>query len=298
MYSKLKVLFIFLLASSTLARVNLITTTTDIAWVANQLGGEHVNVKSLLNGPEDPHYVEALPSFIHKTASADIFCVIGLELESAWSTKVLKRSGNRKVQPGSKGYCDASKNVEVLGKLETALDRSHGDVHSAGNPHYHLAPSYLVMASKEILRALVDNDIKNKDIYESNFNSLSRNLINLKQENLLKLSQIKNLKFMEYHKEFTYFLSDYKLNNTGSVEDISGVPPSAARIVNVINMIKENKISAILATQNAPKKILGKLVEATGVKVIYSPLSLEDYQSKDAYKNLQNNLINQLVELK
>lgn len=298
MYSKLKILILFLLASSTLARVNFITTTTDIAWIANQIGGEHVSVKSLLSGPEDPHYVEALPSFIHKTASADVFCVVGLELESAWSTKVLKRSGNRKVQPGSKGYCDASKGVKVLDKLDVSLDRSHGDVHSAGNPHYHLAPSYLIMASKDVLRALVENDIDNKEDYESNFKSLSNYLTKLKEENLTTLSKLKNVNFMEYHKEFTYFLADYNLNNIGSVEDISGVPPSAARIVNVINMIKKSNIKAILATENAPSKILNKLVEATGVKIIYSPLSLVDYKSQEAYKNLQINLINQIMDIK
>ncbi len=283
---------------TSLAKLNIVTTTTDIAWLAARIGGENVQVKSLLSGPENPHFVEALPSFIHKVASADIFCVVGLELESAWASKVQKRSGNSRIQVGGKGYCDASKEVEVLDKLEVAVDRSMGDVHSAGNPHYHLAPSYLIMAGKSILNSLIENDPNNKSVYKENFSKLALELSSLKESEIKKLSLRSNLKFMEYHKEFTYFLKDYRLRNAGSVEEISGVPPSAARILKVINIIKKEKVNIILATDSAPEKVLKKLVETTGVKIIKSPLSLIDYLSKDAYRKMQDNLINQILEVK
>lgn len=298
MYSKLKVLFTFLIALSSFAKINIVTTTTDIAWLAGQVGGEHVQVKSLLNGTENPHFVEALPSFIHKVASADIFCVVGLELEAAWADKVLKRAGNKKVQSGNVGHCDASRTVDVLDKQEVALDRSHGDVHSAGNPHYHLGPSYMAMAAKEILAVLSRTDSKNTKSYTENYNSLVKGLKDLKARELKSLAKVKDLNFMEYHKEFTYFFYDYGLNNLDSVEEISGVPPSAARIIKVVNKIKNKKIKFILATDSAPTKVLNKIVEMTGVKIIISPLSVIDYKSPNAYNKLLDNLIKQILESK
>ncbi len=298
MYSKIKVLLTFLITLSSLAKINVVTTTTDIAWLAGQVGGEHVEVKSLLNGTENPHFVEALPSFIHKVASADVFCVVGLELEAAWANKVLKRAGNKKVQSGNDGYCDASHSVEVLDKQEVALDRSHGDVHSAGNPHYHLGPSYMAMAAKEILSVLSKADSKNSKAFEENYNTLVKNLKDLRNREIKSLAQVKDLNFMEYHKEFTYFFKDYELNNLDSVEEISGVPPSAARIIKVVNEIKNKKIKFILATDSAPRKVLNKIVEMTGVKIIISPLSIIDYKSSNAYNALQDNLIKQILESK
>ena len=297
MYSKIKLLLSFILISSSMAKINLVTSTTDIAWLAARVGGENVEVKSLLSGPENPHFVEALPSFIHKVASADIFCVVGLELEAAWADKVQKRSGNKNIQSGRKGFCDASKEVQVLDKLEVKVDRSMGDVHSAGNPHYHLAPTYLAMAGESILNTLKSYDPTNRTKYEENFSTLQKELKALRVNELTKLKTKKNLKFMEYHKEFTYFLKDYNLQNVGSVENISGVPPSAARILNIINIIKKERVDIILSTDSAPSKVLEKIREATNVRIIKSPLSLTNYLDKEAYSNMQNNLINQILDV-
>ena len=297
MHSKIKLLLSFLLISTSMAKINLVTSTTDIAWLAARVGGDKVKVKSLLSGPENPHFVEALPSFIHKVASADIFCVVGLELEAAWADKVQKRSGNKNIQSGRKGFCDVSSEVQVLDKLDIKVDRSMGDVHSAGNPHYHLAPTYLAMAGKSILNILTNYDPSNRVNYEENFSTLQRELKALRTNELSKLKAKNNLKFMEYHKEFTYFLKDYNLQNIGSVEDISGVPPSAARVLNIINIIKKEKVSIILSTDSAPSKVLEKIREATNVRIIKSPLSLTNYLDKDAYKSMQKNLINQILEV-
>jgi len=298
MYSKVIICLTLLSSISAFAKLNVVTTTTDIAWLANQIGKEEVKVRALLKGTEDPHFVEALPSFIHKAANADLFCEIGLELESAWSKKVKARSGNKDIQDAAKGSCDLSKQVEVLGKLDHGLDRSHGDVHSAGNPHYHLGPSYLLMAGKELRDKLTTLSPKKKEFFEKNYQKLAVSLDSYKKEKERALQRIKSLSFMEYHKEFTYFLKDYDLKNIESVEEISGVPPSASRIIKVINLIKENKVSAILATTNAPKTVLDKIASATGVKIIYSPLSIEDYTDDQSYNKLQDNIIDQLLKIK
>ena len=133
-----KTIILILISSISHAKVNVITTTTDLQWLTKQIGGDKVKVESLLNGTEDPHYLDAMPHFISKVANADMFCLIGLDLEVGWAPKILSRSGNKKVQPGGKGYCETGKTIKALNIPTGRIDRSQGDIHPQGNPHYHL----------------------------------------------------------------------------------------------------------------------------------------------------------------
>ena len=124
-----KTILLLLISSISYAKINVITTTTDLQWLTKQIGGEKVKVESLLNGTEDPHYLDAMPHFISKVANADMFCLVGLDLEVGWAPKILSRSGNKKVQPGGKGYCETGKRsrhlmfpqVELIDLRETSI---------------------------------------------------------------------------------------------------------------------------------------------------------------------------------
>ena len=126
--------------------LRVVTTTTDLAWLTKQIGGDEVEVTSLLSGEEDPHYVDAVPRFIHLVANADIVCVVGMDLEIGWMPKVLSKSANAQVQPGGKGYCETGKGVEALDVITNDVDRSMGDVHPDGNPHFQLSPLHMAQA--------------------------------------------------------------------------------------------------------------------------------------------------------
>ena len=135
------------LSATALAKVKVVTTIPDLAWVAAEVGGDHVETKALLRGNENAHFVDAVPEFTRLTADADVVCIAGLDLEVGYMPAVLTRSGNAKIQPGGAGYCEAGKSVQVLEKLTTAVDRSMGDVHPAGNPHFYLSPKARLLAS-------------------------------------------------------------------------------------------------------------------------------------------------------
>src|SRR2546421_12650086 len=121
-------------------KLNVITSTTDMAALASEVGGDRISVDSIARGYQDPHFVEAKPSFLLKLRNADLLIAVGLDLEIGWLPPLVTQSGNPKIQVGSSGYLDASQFAEVLEQPQGQITRAMGDVHPLGNPHYWLDP--------------------------------------------------------------------------------------------------------------------------------------------------------------
>lgn len=261
------------------AKIKVVTTLPDIAEVVRAIGGDQVEVQSLLHGNEDPHYADARPDYILKANRADIVCSIGMDLEVGWLPKVLTKSGNAKVQEGGSGYCVLGKAIKALEIPQGKIDRSLGDVHPQGNPHFNLSPLKIIEASQEIVRVLSSANPPQKDFFEKNHDAFKE------KYNQLHSSLAKNLKktlVMEYHKEFTYFFNAYNLESMGSLEEKPGNPPSAARIAQVALMAKNKKVSVLFATPSAPHKVLEKFTELSGVPVVYAPSYVQDLDKSQA----------------
>jgi len=256
------------------AKIRVVTTTPDLAWLVKEIGKERVEVISLLEGNEDPHYVDAMPHWIAKVSKADVFCFVGMELEVGWAPKVLSRSANGKVQSGGKGHCNAGKTVKALEKPVGQVNRSLGDVHAGGNPHYHLGPTFFLQAGETIMSVLMEVDSKGTETYLKNLDKLSYKMEILKKRVVEILKPKGGLNIISYHKEFSYFFKDFGLNSSGEIEETPGVPPSAGRIARVGLSAKRKKIHLALATTTNPKKILNKFKEISGVPVAVVPLSI------------------------
>src|SRR5271157_4756088 len=121
-------------------KLNVITATTDLAALAQEVGGDKINVESIAKGYQDPHFVEAKPSFLLKLRQADLLVVVGLQLEIGWLPPLITQSGNPRIQVGANGYLDASQFAEILEVPQGTVTRAMGDVHPLGNPHYWLDP--------------------------------------------------------------------------------------------------------------------------------------------------------------
>src|ERR1700724_1868272 len=119
-------------------KLNVVTATTDMAALAQEVGGDKIQVEAIARGYQDPHFVEAKPSFLLKLRQADLLIVVGLELEIGWLPPLINQSGNPRTQPNSAGYLDASQFAEILEKPTGIVTRAMGDVHPFGNPHYWL----------------------------------------------------------------------------------------------------------------------------------------------------------------
>src|ERR1700730_16583432 len=135
------VLLISILATRAEAKkLNVVTATTDMAALAQEVGGDRISVESIAKGYQDPHFVEAKPSFLLKLQKADLLIVVGLQLEIGWLPPLITQSGNSKIQQGNPGYLDMSQYCEILEIPTTQVTRAMGDVHPLGNPHYWLNP--------------------------------------------------------------------------------------------------------------------------------------------------------------
>lgn len=294
----MKYLFLFFFLSTNLAaKISIVTTTPDLAWMAKEIGQDLVKVESLLYGTEDPHYIDVVPSFIAKVSRADIVCAVGFDLEVGWLPRVLARSGKADLQPGGKGYCELGRAVTALGKIEGKIDRSMGDVHAAGNPHYTLSPNSFLQGAQEMLAALKRVDSTNAQTYEKQFEVVKQKLQNLEDELKEKIKQMApDLVFMEYHRDFLYFSQTYGLNSIGSLEEVPGVLPSAAQLARRSLEAKEAGVKVILAGLGAPENQLKRFQEMSEIPFIKAPLILETSGSFSDYVYLQRFLIDKLIE--
>ena len=244
------ILFLISVSCAFAKPLKVITSTTDLAWAAREIGKDKVDVTALLAGTENPHYVDTIPEYIRLASEADVVCIIGLELEVGWMPKVLARSGNAQVQPGGKGYCETGKAVTVLEKPTGPVDRSMGDIHVAGNPHFWLSPKSLTEGSQEVLKAFVRVDPAHSKEFEANYKALSTKLEALHKTNQAKLkpylAALKGPAIIEYHKEFSYFFYAYEIQSLGSIEEKPGVPPSAGRIAEVALTAKSQGIKGLV----------------------------------------------------
>ena len=278
------------------APLNVITTKSDLSWLAQQIGGDEVQVTALLSGSEDPHYVDVVPRYIHLVANADTVCIVGMDLEIGWIPKVLSKSGNAQVQPGGRGYCDASVGVDALNVISGNVDRSMGDVHPDGNPHYHLSPSHMLQAGENLLGTLIELQPDNAEVFIQNFESLAKDLNSLQVESQAKHERLKTYKFLEYHKDFGYFFDAYGLNAVGALEAVPGVPPSAGRLGKTSISAKKEMVQLLIASSHNPTNVLKRFSTMSDVPFIKVPTSIQTQGEINDYAKLQHHIAESILQ--
>lgn len=277
------------------AKPRLVTTTTDLAWAAREIAGDKADVVALLKGTENPHFVDAVPEYIRLVADADVACAIGLGLEVGWLPKVLAKSGNANVQKGGKGFCEVGPAVDVLAK-GGKTDRSMGDVHPEGNPHFWLSPKHLGQASVAIAEALAGVDAKNADFYRKRQTELVATLQSLQAELTKKLAPATGALFMQYHSDFDYFFAAYGLKSDGSIEEKPGVVPSAGRLARVGLEAKTHGVKVALAVDYDPKGTLDKFHEISGVSVLRLANTVRADAAVDTYPKVQEKIVDEILK--
>lgn len=293
-------LVILALSTSLIADpLKIVTSTTDLAWAVKQIGGAHVEVTSLLKGTENPHYVDAVPEFVRLVADANGVVIVGLDLEVGWMPKVLTRSGNSKVQPGGVGYVEAGKGVHTLERPIGGVDRSMGDIHPAGNPHFWLGPKAFSQAMGPVTQMLKVLDPTHAADYDGGLNRFIAFMDKTQKDNAKQLHQalisVKQPVLVEYHKEFAYFLEDYELKSLGSIEEKPGVAPSAGRLAEMGLLAKNNGVRFALASETAPKKTLERFTEISQIPVVIVPMSLQPAKGLKDYTAFQTRLVDAVL---
>ena len=256
------------LATPALAGLNVVATLPWIGSIAREIGGDKVAITTLVKPNQDPHMVEAKPSMILAGRKADVLMYNGLDLEIGYLPLILESARNPKIVPGKPGNFDCSRFVQVIEK-PTAVDRSLGDVHPLGNPHYHFSPSNILRVASGMTDALAALDGANAEIYRQNFKEF-RVKFDQKQKRWKALG-LRGKKFVAYHKLFEYLAPEFGIEFIGYIEPKPGIPPSAGHVESLIESMKINKPDGILTTSYYGKKESESIGEKTGVKVILLP---------------------------
>src|SRR2546426_10357334 len=151
-------------------KLNVVTTTEDLAAIAHEVGGDHITVDSIAKGYQDPHFVEAKPSFILKLQKADVLILVGRDLEIGWLPPLIQQSRNSKVQVGAQGYLDASLKAQILEVPQGTITRAEGDVHPLGNPHYWMDPENGKIIAREIFDKFAQLRLNDRAYFEQRRN--------------------------------------------------------------------------------------------------------------------------------
>jgi zinc/manganese transport system substrate-binding protein len=264
----LSFLFLLMLTTPAFAGLNVLATLPWIGSAAKEIGKDKINVTVLAKPSQDAHFLEAKPSMILAARKADIIMYDGLDLEIGYLPLVIESSKNPKLMPGQIGNFDCSQFISVLEK-PTTVDRSMGDVHPLGNPHYHFSPSRVLRVVEGISRLLGDADKSNAGFYEANYKTFAERVKEKEKE--WHAVPLKGRKYVAYHKYFEYLANEFGFRFIGYLEPKPGIPPSASHIEELIELTKREKPDAILITPAYGKDEAESLSSKTGVKVIVLP---------------------------
>jgi zinc/manganese transport system substrate-binding protein len=256
------------------APLNVITTTEDLASIAREVGGDRIKVESLSRGYQDPHFVEAKPSFVLKLNKADLLIVVGRELEIGWLPPLITQARNSKIQPGDNGYLDASLTAKILDIPTGQITRAMGDVHPQGNPHYWLDPDNGRRIAKAIEKKLSSMDSGSAAYYKQREEDFERRLTAADKGWLAQKAPYKGVKVVTYHRSWPNFADHFGLDVMGYVEPRPGIPPSPSHTIDLIKAMKEQNIKLILVEPYFDLKTPNSIARETGAKVLVMPPSV------------------------
>jgi len=257
-----------IVASPAFAGMNVVATLPWIGSIAREIGKDKITVTTLIKPSQDPHYVEAKPSMILAGRKADIIMYNGLDLEIGYLPLIMESSKNTRIMPEKPGNFDCSKFVTVIEK-QGHVERSMGDVHPLGNPHYHYSAANIIRVAEGMANALASLDRANADLYKANYKAFAARFSEKQKQ--WKALNLKGRKYITYHKLFGYLANDYGFQIVDCMEPKPGIPPSAAHIEKLIEEMKSTRPNGILVTSSHGLKEAESLGAKTGVKVISLP---------------------------
>ncbi|NOT24822.1 MAG: zinc ABC transporter substrate-binding protein [Acidobacteria bacterium] len=227
-------------------RLNVVTSTEDLASIASEVGGDKVSVTALAKGYQDPHFVDPKPSFILAVNRADLYIAVGRDLEIGWLPPLVTSSRNAKIQPGGQGYLDASLNVRILEIPTGQITRAMGDVHPFGNPHYWLEPGNGRLMAQAIRNKLSELSPADKAYFSQRYDDFDRRLATAEKRWDAAMAPYKGTKVVTYHRSWPNFMERFGLEVIGYVEPKPGIPPSPAHTIDLIDEMKRGGIKLIV----------------------------------------------------
>lgn len=263
-------------------KIRVVTTTTDLKALTEAVGGDLVEVDALARGSQNPHDLEVRPSLMVKVRRADLLVINGLELDQ-WAEVVVQGANNPKVIPGAPGRVDASAGILVLEVPRTRVDRSMGDVHPVGNPHYTVDPGMAPDITANVLEGLVRVAPQYRAAFERNREQFLARLGQAMARWSAEMAPYKGTKVIVDHNMWPYFLTRFGLVQAGSVEERPGIPATPTHVTKLIAYMKEDRIKVILAVPWADHKLAERIAEEAGAKVVMVANGVGALKGTDTY---------------
>ncbi len=263
-------------------KLRVVTTIPDFKALLEEIGGDQVDVESLARGSQNAHEVEIRPSLMLRLRRADLFIKNGLELD-AWSDIAVQGANNPKIVRGAPGRVDASRGIQVLEVPSTRVDRSMGDVHPLGNPHYALDPGLAPIVTQNILDGLIRVAPELRETFEKNRRVFLARVEEALARWTTTLEPVKGAKVVVYHPDYIYLLTRFGLVQVGMLEDRPGIPPSPQHLAQLIRQMKDERVRVVLVQPWNDLKLAQRVAEEAGAKSIVVPTMVGGVKGVDSY---------------
>jgi zinc/manganese transport system substrate-binding protein len=292
----IQILFAALLAllpATAAAKVKIVSTIPDFGAIAQEVGGQYVEVTSLVRPTQDPHFVDAKPSFIVDLNHADLVLLAGMELEAGWLPPLLVGARNSRVQKGADGYLDCSTLIVPM-EVQTA-DRSKGDIHPGGNPHYWFDPRSGVRLARGIAQRLAVIDSAHASDYQQGADAFVRRLEAKMVEWRKKLAARQGTKVVVYHRSWVYFLDFAGFVEVGALEPKPGIPPSPDHVARLIRKVKDAGVRYVIQESYYPTQLSTLFAQKSGAKLLILP-TMVGAGGTQTYTDVVDALVRELIQ--
>ena len=280
--------------SSAFAQLRVVATTPDLASLAREIGGNRVSVVALAKPTEDPHFVDAKPSHIVTLNRADALIEGGAELELGWLPPLLENSRNSKISAGAPGRIVASEGIKML-EVPTSFDRSKGDVHSSGNPHFMIDPVNVKIIARNIASHLTQVDPKSAATYSGNLARFNAKLDTKYADWQRQLAPYRGARIVTYHKDFVYLADRFGLSIVGELEPKPGIAPSPAHLAQVIGKMKSTNAKVILVQPYQSRRTAETVARQTGAVILDVSQQPGGRSNTTTYFDMMDNLVATVV---
>jgi ABC-type Zn uptake system ZnuABC Zn-binding protein ZnuA len=275
--------------------LRVVTSTTDLADLASEVCGNRCTVVHISEGFQDPHFVEAKPSFILQLRGADVFAFVGLDLEVGWMPLLVQGARNPKINPGGTGYLDVSRAIQVLDRAQGNVDRSPGDVHPGGNPHYWLDPEN----GRRIARLFRDRFSQlspaDAQTFARTYTAWETRLNAAERAWAPQLAQIRGKPVVAWHTSWRYLAQYTGMNIVGFMEPRPGVPPSPSHLAGLIATIRRTGAKIIIMEPFYDRRTADLVAQRSGARVLVLPPSVGGVRTITDYIQLMQYDVGQIA---
>lgn len=275
-------------------RLNVVATTPDLAALAREIGGNLIQVSALAKPTEDPHFVDAKPSHLVTLNRADVLIEGGAELELGWLPPLLDNARNDRIAPGAPGRIIASQGIKMM-EIPATFDRSKGDIHSLGNPHFVADPVDAKVVAAQIAEHLAQLDPADAATFRANLARFQATIDRKLAEWQKQLEPYRGAKVVTYHKDFGYFAARFGLDVVENLEPKPGIAPSPAHLAKVVSTMQATKARVILVQPYQNRKTAETIARQTNAMVLDMPQQPGAIPGTASYVELMDHLVRTLV---